>query len=260
MESFDNSYKKKTEFLGSLDCFVDRPGVNNQLREIFTLAFIKNCTLEDASVTEDELKTLQELDEREVVNNIICLMENLLNFKANCKTMESGELATRCDQLEKLLQKQEAEVRSHIKIEYQLKLYIGTLQQKLAETQESLSQAQNSIREMQSKGLETIDTKLQRIEFRFQNELNHVIKEYRNDDYNQVKNNEKIKKLEEMFEKKEIAYITLLGDYTRLKQRLDDFLREYDRVKCYSSRAKKRSGSEGGIKLKKKYKSVYKML
>ncbi|OMJ74057.1 hypothetical protein SteCoe_27110 [Stentor coeruleus] len=251
MESFDNSYEK-TE-LPESDI------VNSNLREIFTLAFIKNCSLDDASVTEDELKTLGELDEREVVNNIRCLMENLLNFKANCKSLESGELATRCDQLEKLLQNQEAEVRNHIKIEYQLKICIDTLQQKLTEIENHLSQARTSIREMESKGLETIDTKLQIIEFRFQNELNRVIKEYHNEDYNQVKNNERIKKLEEMFENKENAYIALLRDYTRLKQRFDVFIRKNDRVKNYSRYAKGRSGSEGGIKLKKKYKSVIKM-
>lgn len=255
MDATDNSFAKH-DFLRSLGSSINSHQTNKQLKEIFKSAFITNCTLDDASVTEEELQILEDLDEEEIINNLKSLVDNLLNFKLNCKSHDSGELATRCDQIEKLLQKQEAEVRNHIKIEHQLKLYIDTLQQKLAETEKSFSEAQASIKEMEGRGLETMQTKLKKVEMRFQSELNRVIKEYREDAYNQAKNNEKIKRFEEIIEKKEKAYVKLLSDYTKLKQKLEETIRgSSDRARSERRCIKARSGSDGGIKLRKRYKS-----
>ena len=104
---------------------------NKALREIFKKAFITNCNLDDTSITEEETQALEELDEGEIVENIKNIIDNLLGFKSIYKSTTSGELSTRCDQLEKMLQKQESEVRNHIKLEHQLKLLIESLQEKI---------------------------------------------------------------------------------------------------------------------------------
>lgn len=49
--------------------------------------FITNCHLDKASVTEDEIKTLEELDSLEVLENFKDLALELLEFKgANINT------------------------------------------------------------------------------------------------------------------------------------------------------------------------------
>ena len=218
MEATESSFTKP-DLLNSI-CSSSIANFSSSIREVFKSAFVSNCSLDDASVTEEELQTLEELDNPELVDNLKSLLDTLLTFKTNCKTSNSGELATRCDQLEKMLQKQESEVRNHIKSQHQLKLHIDNLQQKIAELEKHNIEAKASIKEMEDKGLETMQSKLQKIELRFQSELNKVVKEYR-DGYGKT---EKIKKLEEMFEKKEKAFVRLQHDYSKIKQKLEEVL------------------------------------
>lgn len=217
MEATENSYIKP-DLLKSLSSSFAFQDIEKTLREIFKSSFINNCALDDASVTEDELQTLEELDQSELVDNLKSLIDTLLNFKSNCKSTGSGELATRCDQLEKMLQKQESEVRNHIKTEHQLKLHIDSLQHQITELEKLNTEAKLSLKEMEDKGFETMQAKLLKIEARFQNELNKMVKEYREEQ----KKNEKIKKLEEMYEKKEKAFVKLQQDYFRIKQKLEE--------------------------------------
>ena len=240
MEDFDNSYIKP-DILKSLESSTDSTEIYKSLIDIFKSAFISNCNLDDASVTEEELQTLEELNQVEVVDNIKNLMETLLNFKSNCKLAKEGELVLRCDLLEKMLQKQESEVRNHIKIEHQLKLHIESAQQRILELEMSYNESQALIKEMEGKGLENIQTKLKKIEAKFQSELNKVTQDYREGVYQEAKYNEKIKKLEEMFEKKEKAYVKLLHDYNKVKKRLEESVKDYEKlkngIKGYKSRS-----------------------
>ena len=219
MEATENSYIKP-DLLKSLSSssYLPFQDIDKSLREIFKSSFINNCALDDASVTEDELQTLEELDQTELVDNLKSLLDTLLNFKSNCKSSSSGELATRCDQLEKMLQKQESEVRNHIKTEHQLKLHIDTQQQQIIELERLNTEAKLSMKEMEDKGFETMQAKLLKIEARFQSELNKVVREYRDEQ----KKNERIKKLEEMYEKKEKAFVKLQQEYLRVKQKLEE--------------------------------------
>lgn len=210
----------KPDLLKSLSGSVSFNSIEKTLRDIFKSSFISNCALDDASVTEDELQTLEELDQTELLDNVRSLLDTLLNFKSNCKNSNEGELATRCDQLEKMLQKQESDVRNHIKTEHQLKLHIDTLQNKIVELEKLNVEAKSAIKEMEDRGLETMQAKLQKIEARFQNELNKVVKEYKEEQ----RKNEKIKKLEEMYEKKEKAFLKLQQDYIKVKQKLDEYI------------------------------------
>jgi hypothetical protein len=101
--------------------------------ELFRFAFITNCHLDEASVTGEELDTLEELSTEEVFENFKDLVNDLLNFKKDYKGSDKAELAQRSEQFENMLQKLEAEVRNHIRIEHQLKLHIESNQQKIEE-------------------------------------------------------------------------------------------------------------------------------
>ena len=103
MDDLESSYIKPDQ-LKSLNSSLSSDSLLSSLREIFKFAFIQNCNSDDASVTEEELQTLEELDESELLDNIRNIISTLLTFKSNCKSASTGELATRVDQIEKLLQ------------------------------------------------------------------------------------------------------------------------------------------------------------
>jgi hypothetical protein len=249
MDEFENSLTDSIglnflESVGSSELY-------KTLKEVFKSAFITNCSLDEASITEEEIKTLEELDHNEIVDNIKNLLDGLLNFKSNYRAGKTGELATRCDQLEKLLQKQEAEVRNHIKIEHQLKLHIENMQNKINDLEKNLLEAQDNVKDMEAKGLETMQTKLQKIENRFQSELCKVLKVYREENLNDGKNFEKVKKLEEMYEKKEKAFVKLQQDHIKLKQKLEDAIQTTEKLKKQLKKHRTGSISNDIYKLRK---------
>ena len=90
--------------------------VTKILHELFKNAFITNCQLDEESVTQDELVTLEELDEQEVLENLKDLLADLLNFKKDHRKSDITELTTRSQQFEAMIQKLEAEVRNHIRV------------------------------------------------------------------------------------------------------------------------------------------------
>ena len=94
MEGTDSSFIHSNH-LKSLESSTEYAVLPKSLQEIFKTAFITNCNLDDASVTEDELQTLEDLDQTEVIDNIKNLIDTLLQFKSNCKSASIGELATR---------------------------------------------------------------------------------------------------------------------------------------------------------------------
>jgi flagellar biosynthesis GTPase FlhF len=192
----------------------------SHFKALFKSAFVTNCHLDDASVTTEELETLEELDQAEILENLKDLVENLLNFKANVKSEHSGELAIRCEQLEKMLQKQESEVRSHIRNEHQLKIHIDSLQQKLVDLEKN-PESQNVSRDEK----EPMKDQLKKLEARFQKELNKINNKYKADSLN-GKEHEKITKLEEMFEKKEKSYAKLQNEFQKIKGVLEETNKE----------------------------------
>ena len=224
---------------------------NKALREIFKKAFITNCNLDDTSITEEETQALEELDEGEIVENIKNIIDNLLGFKSIYKSTTSGELSTRCDQLEKMLQKQESEVRNHIKLEHQLKLLIESLQEKIKNLENKNLEALRSISEMENKGFETMQNKLQKIEAKFQSELAKIVKEYRGEACAEGKNAEKLKKLEEMYEKKEKALIKLQQDHAKIKYKLEEKTEDFEKLKNELKSYKKSSNSSDAFKTRR---------
>ena len=191
-------------------------------KSLFKSAFITNCHLDDASVTVEELDTLEELDQAEILENIKDLIENLLNFKSNVKSEHSGELATRCEQLEKMLQKQESDVRNHIRNEHQLRIHIDSLQEKLIDLEK---QTEKSNFKDEAKVPDSMKDQLKKFEAKFQKELNKINNKYKADSVN-VKENEKIQKLEELFEKKEKSYVKLQNEFSKMKGLFEETSKE----------------------------------
>lgn len=81
-------------------------------------------------MTEEEIKTLEELDATEVLENFTELINDLLKFKRNFSDSNEASLAERAEQFEGMLQKLEGDVRDHIATEHQLRLHMENSQSK----------------------------------------------------------------------------------------------------------------------------------
>ena len=90
--------------------------VTASLHELFKYAFITNSHLDEDSVTQEEMKTLTELDSFEVLENFKDLLVDLLNFKRDNRQSDTAELNKRSQQFESMIQKLEGEVRNHIRV------------------------------------------------------------------------------------------------------------------------------------------------
>ena len=121
------------------------------LFEIFRNAFVTNCHLDEASVTGEELETLDELSIEEVLENFNDLITDLLNFKREYKSTDQAELFQRSQKFESQLQKFEADVRNHISVEHQLKLHIESIQNKLEELERYKAETGKKVAEYEEK-------------------------------------------------------------------------------------------------------------
>lgn len=121
------------------------------LRELFKYAFTNNCSLDDESTTQEELKTLEELETSELIENLKELITSLLKFKRESQTCEKSELIRRSEQFEQLLQKHEAEIRNHIRVQHQLKLHIEMNSQKIKDLEKNMESDKEYIKELEGK-------------------------------------------------------------------------------------------------------------
>ena len=108
-----------------------------ELHQLFKASFIINCELEEAQVAPEELKTLDELETAEVLENLRELVGDLLTFKKNCRLDDKAQMARQLAQFEEMLQKLEGEVRGHISIQHQLRLHLDSAQSQLEEVENS---------------------------------------------------------------------------------------------------------------------------
>ena len=134
-----------------MDLEIDVHNLEKGLYQLFKYAFITNCCLDDESTTQEELQTLEELDISEVLENFKDLVLNLLKYKRECKSSDISELVQRGDQLEALLQKLEAEIRGHIRVQHQLKLHIEDTQVQTEELEIKNNNYLSQIRELNEK-------------------------------------------------------------------------------------------------------------
>lgn len=100
--------------------------------------------------TKDDLKTLeQKLSDYENIMGLIDIIKNVfsdLTSKIDEKISSAGE--ENYTQLEKIVQKYEGEIRNHIRVEQQLKLYAESLQSKLEDAEKSRNELQEQTKGM----------------------------------------------------------------------------------------------------------------
>ena len=93
----------------------------NNYRKLFTKFFIQNCEIEEQEVTNNDLKTIDELDNQDIQENLSELMTELLLFKKKYLNTDKSDLAKENVKLEIAAQKYENDIHSHVAIELQLK-------------------------------------------------------------------------------------------------------------------------------------------
>lgn len=94
------------------------------LKDFFSEIFYEKCVIEDSSVTSEEQDSINSLTFIEVLENLKNLFMELMNFKKSFLTQDKFEILKTNEKFEAMLQKLEAEVRNHIRVEHQLKLHI----------------------------------------------------------------------------------------------------------------------------------------
>ena len=88
-----------------------------------------------------------ELDSQEALNHISEAMKDLLGFKRSLKLVSEIKDDENTNQYQAALQKLEGEIRNHIKIEHQLRLYIEHTQQKFDESEKNLIQTEKQLQD-----------------------------------------------------------------------------------------------------------------
>ena len=200
---------------------IDSHIIEKGLLDLFKYAFTSNCSLDDASVTSDESKTLEELDSSEMLNNFKELVMKLLNFKRDYQTSDKGELVHRSEQFEALLQKLEAEVRVHIRVENQLKLHIESHINRIVELEKLEEDYQNKIKELEDKAgfkktqrTSDIDKQKKEFEEKINNLLDTIEKREKNSQKFETDNN----RLKLLLEEKNKECEVLKKKVTRLNK------------------------------------------
>lgn len=171
--------------------------ISKQIRDLFREVFTTNCSIEDSSMTKEESDTIDEIDDSEVLENFKDLIMNLLSFKRDYINSDKAELVKRTEQFEVMLQKLEAEVRGHIRVEHQLKLHIETSQIQTETLETEKSKQLTEIKDLQEKVKNLIKAK--------------------NDRKDTKEMNEKIAKLEENLRRKDVIINRLEYELAELK-------------------------------------------
>lgn len=121
------------------------------LKDFFKEIFVEKCLLDDISMTSEEESSIDDLTIPEVLTNLKEIFMELVNFKKDYLTQDKSELLQRNEKFESMLQKLEAEVRNHIRVEHQLKLHIETNQSQAEELELQNNKLLSQIKELNDK-------------------------------------------------------------------------------------------------------------
>lgn len=125
--------------------------IKKLLKDFFREVFIEKCNLEETSMTVEEEESMNELDCYDIIGNLKDIFTDLLSFKKESIKLDKSELIQRSEQFESMLQKLEAEVRNHIRVEHQLKLHIEDTQVQTEELEIKNNNYLSQIRELNEK-------------------------------------------------------------------------------------------------------------
>eukprot|EP00826_Nyctotherus_ovalis_P063333 TRINITY_DN927_c0_g1_i3.p1 TRINITY_DN927_c0_g1~~TRINITY_DN927_c0_g1_i3.p1 ORF type:complete len:153 (+),score=53.98 TRINITY_DN927_c0_g1_i3:259-717(+) len=99
------------------------------------------------AAAKDQRKELASMDPFIIVEYTKALLEVVMEARAVEESRENG--GETVQEYEVIIQKLEAEIRSHVRVEQQLKLYVETLQFKLDEIQTQLQQYTDKNKELE---------------------------------------------------------------------------------------------------------------
>jgi hypothetical protein len=198
----------------------DSKEVVKLLQEFFRDMFAEKCAAENLSVTSEEQDSISELTVPEVLENLKQIFQELVYFKKECLQQDKSELVQRNEKFEAMLQKLEAEVRNHIRVEHQLKLHIENNQSEHEELENMNQKLLQQIKELSEKGKSSVKCAFER------KESSEFL--------------DKISKLEEKVVKKDCCIAKLEGEIARLKKIIETSGKENNkRQDCNKSREKK---------------------
>jgi hypothetical protein len=163
------------------------------IHSLFKESFVENCKLDDDEVNEVELETLETLEPEEIFDNLKELLTSLISFKKSIRNPEIKELTQRLVIFEKLIQKLESDIRSHISVQHQMRLEIETFEFKVKELQKlkkyhvkkieeldkMLVDKESEILHINNKNALELEIKLKAIENKFKHEICSTMELYR---------------------------------------------------------------------------------
>lgn len=145
-----------------------KPSFEKQLKKFFIEIFSEKCLIEDSSMTSEELESVESLSFTEILENLKNIFNELIKFKKNCLEQDKAEILKTNEKFESMLQKLEAEVRNHIRVEHQLKIHIENTQNQTEElqnfNQQLLAQIKDLSDKVKAKGEKKDDGKVTRFE------------------------------------------------------------------------------------------------
>ena len=197
------------------------------IHETFKSYFVQNCNLDDDEVNEEELETLQSLEPEEVHENLKELLSSLVNFKKTVKNTNAKELTQRLLVFEKMIQKLESDIRTHISIQHQMRLDMEEYEFKIEDLQklkahhlkkiESLDKIvvdkEADILHIKNKNAVDLEIKLKGIEDKFKHEICSAMDHYRRENVHTTKNSDKTMKDILLEKDKEIERLKLEQQY-----------------------------------------------
>jgi hypothetical protein len=163
------------------------------IHQLFNDCFIQNCILDDDEVNEIELETLQSLEPEEIFENLKELLTSLILFKKSVKNPDVKQLTQRLLVFEKMIQKLESDIRSHISVQHQMRLDMETYEFKIEELQKLKAMHVRKIEEMdkaliekeaeilhvKNKNAVDLELKLKGIEDQFKHEICSAVDLYK---------------------------------------------------------------------------------
>lgn len=183
---------------------IDLEDLEKGLKQLFSHAFVMNCKLDEEIVTEEESNDLKELSGCEVLENLKGIVVELLKFKKDFKDSETVELVRKSEKFETMLQKLEAEVRNHIRIENQLKLHIENNQYRIDE----LQKVEVEDKQVKKKTIRTSDIEKLKKDF-----------------------DEKVKTLLDIIDKKDKLIQKLEYETSKLRNLLEEKIKDFEAIK-----------------------------
>lgn len=197
------------------------------IHETFKDFFIQNCGLDEDEVNENELETLDNLEPEEVHENLKELLSTLITFKRTVKNADVKELTQRLIVFEKMIQKLENDIRSHISVQHQMRIDMENYEFKIEELQKIKAHHTRKVEEMdqiivnkeaeilhiKNKNAVELEIKLKCIEDKFKHEICTAMDVYRRESVQTSKHGDKVSKEINLEKDKEIERLRIEQNY-----------------------------------------------